>query len=147
MGEGGLSFGSGEAVASDELAVRIVAAYVRAHNVPKAQLPSLIITVRCALRAIGLSEVTGASDARISAVPVENSLTPEHLVCLEDGLPFKSLKRHLREQHQMSPNDYRAKWNLVPDYPMVAPLYSEKRSQLAKKMGLGGTPKSGERRR
>jgi predicted transcriptional regulator len=71
------------------------------------------------------------------AVPIKRSITPEHLVCLEDGKKFKSLKRHLRTQYQMTPDQYRAKWNLPADYPMVSPKYAAARSRLAKQMGLG----------
>ena len=71
------------------------------------------------------------------AVPVKKSITPDYLVCLEDGKKFKSLKRHLRTHYDMSPDEYRAKWNLPSDYPMVAPSYAEARSNLAKQMGLG----------
>jgi predicted transcriptional regulator len=70
-------------------------------------------------------------------VPVRRSITPDHLVCLEDGRKFKSLKRHLRTKYNMSPEDYRAKWGLAKDYPMVAPNYAKARSELAKQMGLG----------
>jgi predicted transcriptional regulator len=81
--------------------------------------------------------VAGPAEPLKPAVPIKRSITPTYLVCLEDGKKFKSLKRHLRTRYQMTPDQYRAKWNLPADYPMVAPDYAAARSQLAKQMGLG----------
>lgn len=117
-------------------ATGIVSAYVRNNTLQTDQLPDLIRSVHAAL--VELSHPQAApSEAPKPAVPVKKSIFREHLVCLEDGLKFKSLKRHLRSKYGMSPEEYRAKWGLPADYPMVAPGYSEKRSKLAKKMGLG----------
>jgi predicted transcriptional regulator len=114
----------------------IVSAYVRNNTLPTHELPGLIRSVYAALD--GLSqEMAPEPEPLKPAVPIKRSIFKEHIVCLEDGLKFKSLKRHLRSKYGMSPEDYRQKWGLPPDYPMVAPGYSEKRSKLAKKMGLG----------
>jgi predicted transcriptional regulator len=120
-----------------EMTADIVSAYVGNNSVSAAELPSLIQSVHRAL-----SGITGAPEApevapKEPAVPVRRSITPDHLICLEDGRKFKSLKRHLRTKYNMSPEDYRAKWNLPKDYPMVAPNYAKARSDLAKQMGLG----------
>jgi predicted transcriptional regulator len=101
-------------------------------------LPALISEVHSALnRVIGGVAPVLPVEAPKPAIPVKKSITADYLVCLEDGKKFKSLKRHLRTQYNMSPEQYREKWGLPPDYPMVAPNYAEARSQLAKKMGLG----------
>jgi predicted transcriptional regulator len=120
-----------------ELTADIVAAYVGNNAVPAADLPSLIADVYQALAAAtgGVKEKEVVEEK--PAVPVRRSVTPEHVVCLEDGKKFKSLKRHLRTHHNMTPEEYREKWGLPADYPMVAPNYAEARSSLAKKMGLG----------
>ena len=120
-----------------ELTAEIVSAYVSNNIVPASEIPSLIDQVHAAL-----SRVTGKSgDAPAEqlkpAVSVKKSVTAEHIVCLEDGKKFKSLKRHLRTQYNMTPEQYREKWSLGADYPMVAPNYAAARSQLAKQMGLG----------
>ncbi len=117
-------------------ATGIVSAYVRNNTLQVSELPDLIRSVHAALE--DLSRPGSAPvEAPTPAVPVRKSIYKEYLVCLEDGLKFKSLKRHLRSKYGMSPEEYRAKWGLPADYPMVAPGYSEKRSKLAKKMGLG----------
>lgn len=115
----------------------IVAAYVSHNAVSMEQLPVLIAQVHAALSNISAEAGAMAPETRKPAVPVKRSVTAEHLVCLEDGKKFKSLKRHLRTQYNMSPEQYRERWNLPADYPMVAPSYAAKRSQLAKRMGLG----------
>ena len=121
-----------------ELTADIVSAYVSNNSVPAGELPALIGDVHAALnRVIGGAAPAAPVEAPKPAVAVKKSITPEYLVCLEDGKKFKSLKRHLRTQYNMSPEQYREKWNLPADYPMVAPSYAEARSQLAKKMGLG----------
>ncbi|MBU6319169.1 MAG: MucR family transcriptional regulator [Alphaproteobacteria bacterium] len=120
-----------------ELSTDIVSAYVSNHQVAAADLPALIESVHGALASV-LSPAPPAekSDLR-PAVPVRRSVTDEHIVCLEDGKKFKSLKRHLRTRYDMSPEAYREKWGLPSDYPMVAPNYARQRSELARKMGLG----------
>ena len=121
-----------------DLAAHIVAAYVGNNSVPVAELPNLIYDVVGALsRVQGGAPVEVEAEPVRPAVPVKKSVTNDYIICLEDGKKFKSLKRHLRTQYNMSPEQYREKWGLPPDYPMVAPNYAEARSQLAKKMGLG----------
>jgi predicted transcriptional regulator len=120
-----------------ELTAGIVSAYVSNNTVASSDIPSLINQIHAALLRVS----TGTSDAQPEplkpAVSIKKSITPDHLVCLEDGKKFKSLKRHLRTQYNMTPEQYRDKWGLPPDYPMVAPNYAQARSQLAKQMGLG----------
>ncbi|WP_439493017.1 MucR family transcriptional regulator [Bosea sp. (in: a-proteobacteria)] len=120
------------------LTADIVSAYVSNNSVPASDLPALINDVHAALSRVvsGVAPVVPAEAPR-PAIPVKKSITADYLICLEDGKKFKSLKRHLRTQYNMSPEQYREKWGLPPDYPMVAPNYAEARSQLAKKMGLG----------
>ncbi len=120
-----------------DMAAEIVAAYVAGNEVAQQDLPALIRTVHMALR-----DVSGASprppEATLEpAVPIKKSVSAEYIICLEDGKRFKSLKRHLRTRYAMTPDEYRAKWNLPHDYPMVAPNYAKERSNLAKRMGLG----------
>ena len=122
-----------------ELAARIVSAYVRNHSVAVGDLPGLIHDVHQAL--VRVARGTDASRApQKPAVSPRRSVTPEYIVCLEDGKKFKSLRRHLQSQYAMSPEQYREKWGLPADYPMVAPNYAATRSALAKKMGLGRQP-------
>src|SRR5215470_16803671 len=120
-----------------ELTASIVSAYVSNNSVPASDLPALISQVHGALTRIVRGQSEAASEARKPAVSVKKSITPEHLVCLEDGKKFKSLKRHLRTRYNLTPEQYREKWGLAPDYPMVAPNYAAARSHLAKQMGLG----------
>jgi predicted transcriptional regulator len=124
-----------------EMVSDIVSAYVAHNPVPVSDLPKLIEKVHATLTEIG--GAGGEEDKRDlkPAVPVRRSITDDHIVCLEDGKKFKSLKRHLRTRYDMSPDDYRQKWNLAADYPMVAPNYAKQRSALARKMGLGQTKK------
>ena len=119
-----------------ELAADIVAAYVSNNSVPASDLPSLIDVIHGALRSAG-GPAKAAVEPPKPAVPARKSITEEFIICLEDGLRFKSLKRHLRTRYDMSPEQYREKWGLAPDYPMVAPTYAKARSALAKEMGLG----------
>jgi len=120
-----------------ELTAEIVSAYVSNNTVPASEIPGLINQVYAALsRVSGKSGDTPAEQLK-PAVSVKKSVTAEHIVCLEDGKKFKSLKRHLRTQYNMTPEQYREKWSLGADYPMVAPNYAAARSQLAKQMGLG----------
>ncbi|WP_373503905.1 MucR family transcriptional regulator [Aestuariivirga sp.] len=121
-----------------ELATQIVAAYVGKTAVEQADLPKLIADVHRALEqaASGSAARDDAADAK-PAVNVKKSITPDYLICLEDGKKFKSLKRHLRTHFNLTPEQYREKWGLPSDYPMVAPNYANSRSKLAKNMGLG----------
>jgi predicted transcriptional regulator len=120
-----------------EMTTDIVSAYVGNNTVSATDLPALIQSVYQALNGVttGVAEVEAAP--KEPAVSVKKSITPDHLICLEDGRKFKSLKRHLRTKYNMSPEEYREKWGLPKDYPMVAPNYAEARSNLAKQMGLG----------
>lgn len=120
-----------------EMTAEIVAAYVENNTISTTDLPGLIQSVHRALSGISTGAETVEVAPKEPAVPVRRSITPDHLVCLEDGRKFKSLKRHLRTKYNMSPEDYRAKWGLAKDYPMVAPNYAKARSELAKQMGLG----------
>ena len=137
-------FIEGEAAMPDSLKVAfatgIVSAYVRNNTLDTAELPDLIRSVHAALVSLSHTEEAVPEPPK-PAVPVKKSIYKDYLVCLEDGLKFKSLKRHLRSRYGLSPDEYRQKWGLPADYPMVAPGYSEKRSKLAKKMGLGRAPK------
>ena len=120
-----------------ELTADIVSAYVSNNTVAAGELAGLIGDVHNALSRI----VTGVQEAPVEApkpaIAVKRSITPDYIICLEDGKKFKSLKRHLRTQYNMTPEQYREKWGLPADYPMVAPNYAEARSKLAKEMGLG----------
>jgi len=121
-----------------ELTADIVSAYVSNNSVPASDLPALISEVHSALsRVIGGAAPVVQVEAPKPAIPVKKSITADYLICLEDGKKFKSLKRHLMTHYDMTPDQYREKWNLDPSYPMVAPNYAAARSQLAKKMGLG----------
>jgi predicted transcriptional regulator len=126
-----------------EMTVDIVSAYVGANQVPPQDLPALIRTVYGALKDVGVGVSVAVEPALEPAVPIKRSVTPEFIVCLEDGKKFKSLKRHLRTRYGMTPEDYRAKWGLSHDYPMVAPNYAKERSDLAKRMGLGTARRAG----
>ena len=121
-----------------ELAAEIVAAYVGNNPVPQAELPKLIGEVYRSLEsAVGGEALKDEQGELRPAVNVRKSVTSEYIICLEDGKKFKSLKRHLRTHYSLSPEQYREKWGLPADYPMVAPKYAEARSSLAKRMGLG----------
>jgi predicted transcriptional regulator len=120
-----------------ELTADIVSAYVSNNSVPATDISALISQVHSALMRVSNGQGEVVSETLKPAVAVKKSITPEYLICLEDGKKFKSLKRHLRTQYNMTPEHYREKWGLAPDYPMVAPKYAEARSQLAKQMGLG----------
>ena len=120
-----------------ELAADIVSAYVSNNSVAASDLPSLINEVHVALTRVSTGTVETVVEAPKPAVPLKKSVTSDYIICLEDGKKFKSLKRHLRTQYNMSPEEYREKWGLPADYPMVAPNYAAARSELAKKMGLG----------
>jgi MucR family transcriptional regulator, transcriptional regulator of exopolysaccharide biosynthesis len=120
-----------------ELTAEIVSAYVSNNTVAAGDIPSLINQVHAALSRVSGKSGDGSAEPLKPAVSLKKSITPEFIVCLEDGKKFKSLKRHLRTQYNMTPEQYREKWGLNADYPMVAPNYAAARSQLAKQMGLG----------
>ncbi len=118
------------------LTADIVAAHVSNNNVDVGDIPGLIRSVHDALNGLGTT-VEEAPTKLDPAVPVRNSIKPDYIVCLEDGRKLKMLKRHLMTHYNLTPEQYRAKWNLPADYPMVAPNYAEQRRSLAKKIGLG----------
>lgn len=120
-----------------ELTADIVSAYVSNNSVSAGDIPNLINQVHSALIRVSSGQPEAPVEPLRPAVPVKRSITPDYIVCLEDGKKFKSLKRHLRTQYDITPEQYREKWALPPDYPMVAPNYAAARSQLAKQMGLG----------
>lgn len=120
------------------LVAHIVSAFVSHNSVPAAELPTLIASTHGALIGLGKEAAPHLVEQKlVPAVPIKKSITPDLLICLEDGLKFKSLRRHLNSKYGMTPAEYRQKWGLPADYPMVAPAYSEARSNLAKRMGLG----------
>jgi predicted transcriptional regulator len=128
---------TGDSSSFIELTANIVSAYVSNNTVPSADVPNLISQVHAALKRVSGDQAAAPAEPLKPAVPIKRSVTPEYIVCLEDGQKFKSLKRHLRTRYGVTPEQYREKWGLPPDYPMVAPKYAEARSQLAKQMGLG----------
>ena len=125
--------GSENDTTSLEFVSKIVSAYVSKNSLPPSELPQLIWTVHEALKRPGQA----ASSPPEPAVPIKKSVTPDYVICLEDGKKLKMLKRHLRTAFDMSPDEYRQRWGLPSDYPMVAPKYGARRSELAKKIGLG----------
>lgn len=129
------------------LTADVIAAYVSNNEVSPLELPELIRSVHNALGGIGGTEAAQPAEKQKPAVPIKRSVTPDYIVCLEDGKRLKMLKRYLRSHYDMSPEDYRAKWNLPADYPMVAPNYSKQRSQFAKDIGLGTGGRGGRGRR
>ena len=118
-------------------AADIVSAFVTKNSVPAGEVPNLIGEVHSVLLRIGSKVVEPLVEAPKPAVSPRKSVTNDFLICLEDGRKFKSLKRHLRTHYNLSPEEYREKWSLAPDYPMVAPSYAKARSALAKESGLG----------
>jgi predicted transcriptional regulator len=120
-----------------ELAAEVVSAYVTKNSLRPGDLPALIESVHRALAAAAKGPQEQPVENLNPAVPIKKSVTPDYIVCLEDGKKFKSLKRHLRTAYDMTPDQYRSKWGLPADYPMVAPNYAAARSALAKTMGLG----------
>ena len=115
----------------------VAAAYVSNNNLPSAQLPDVIRTIHESLAALSGAKVAAASEPPTPAVAIKKSITPDYIVCLEDGKKLKMLKRHLRSTYNMTPDEYRHRWGLPADYPMVAPNYAAQRSAFAKKIGLG----------
>jgi predicted transcriptional regulator len=128
------------------LTTEIVAAHVSNNTVPSTELPDLIRLVYSSLSSQGVEIKEEPQEKLSPAVPVKKSVTPEYIICLEDGKKLKMLKRHLKTRYNMSPEDYRKRWGLPDDYPMVAPAYAEQRSSLAKKIGLGTKPRARGRR-
>lgn len=128
-----------------ELTADIVSAYVSKNPVPAGQLPDLLKTVSNTMRSLASGEQEPVEEAREPAVSIRSSVKDDYIVCLEDGKKFKSLKRHLRTHHDLTPDQYRQKWGLKHDYPMTAPSYTAKRSELAKSIGLG--QKGGKRKK
>lgn len=129
-----------------EMTADIVSAFVAKNSVAADQLGGLIRSTHQALAS--LSSSAAAPEApRAPAAPIKRSVRPDHIICLEDGKKFKSLKRHLRVEHGLSPSEYRARWGLPGDFPMVAPEYAERRSQMAKSIGLGRKTKRPARRK
>jgi len=118
------------------LTTEIVAAHVSKNTVSAADLPQLIAQVYQSLASVGKGQAQTA-ERPDPAVPVKKSIHPDYLICLEDGKKLKMLKRHLKTAYDMTPEQYRERWNLAPDYPMVAPNYARQRSRLAKEIGLG----------
>ncbi len=124
-----------------ELTSEIVAAYVSNNPIAAAQLPELITSTFQTVSSLTATANSTEPEQKDPAVSVKKSIRDDHLVCLEDGKKFKSLKRHLMSHHGLTPDEYRARWNLRSEYPMVAPAYAERRSKLAKEIGLGRKPK------
>ena len=120
------------------LVADIVSAYVSNNSLPAAEISTLIAEVHAVVAKLSKDPPENTQpDPPKPAVPIKKSITEEYLICLEDGRKFKSLKRHLRTRYNLTPEQYRAKWQLPPDYPMVAPGYAQTRSRMAKDMGLG----------
>ncbi len=122
----------------------IVGAHVSHNPIAAAELPSVIVTVHQALATLGPEE---PAPKPTPAVPIKRSVTPDYIICLEDGKKQKMLKRHLKTAHGMSPNEYRERWGLPRDYPLVSPNYAKQRSALAKKIGLGRKPGTNKKAR
>ena len=121
-----------------EMTAEIVSAYVEHNSVPAGELPALIKSVHDSLGLLsGERKAEAQPEPLQPKVPIKKSVSAEYIVCLEDGRRFKSLKRHLHAEHGLSPDEYRSKWGLAKDYPMVAPAYADARSNLAKTIGLG----------
>ena len=129
------------------MAVDVVAAYVSNNRVSSGQVGDVIEKVFSSMNSLGMATAEARGGAQKPAVPTRRSVTPNYIVCLEDGKKLKMLKRHLRTAYGMTPAEYRVKWNLAADYPMVAPNYAKQRSEFAKKIGLGRKPGQKVKRR
>ena len=130
-----------------DLTANIVSAYLSNNPTPASEIPNLINQVHSALTRVSSGHGEGApSEPLKPAISVKRSITPDYIVCLEDGKKLKMLKRHLKTRYNLSPEEYRKRWGLPDDYPMVAPNYAEQRSSLAKKIGLGTKPRARGRR-
>jgi len=123
-----------------DLSADIVCAYVSHNAISPTDLPKVIADVHLALKNLRAGEISQPQEELKPVVPIRKSISPEYIICLEDGKKFKSLKRHLRTHYNLTPEEYREKWGLPADYPMVAPSYSATRSRLAKDNGLGRKP-------
>ncbi len=123
------------------LTADIVSSHLSNNSVPASELPKLIEEVYRTLRSV--SEKQTEAEKPVPAVPIRRSITPDYLICLEDGKKLKMLKRYLKTRYNMTPDEYRARWGLGPDYPMVAPNYAKQRRELAKKIGLGTKRRKG----
>ena len=130
-----------------KLATEIVAAYVSNNPIPVSEVPAMIKSVHSTLGGLGNGLIGRHHSSQKPAIPIKRSVNPDYIVCLEDGKKLKMLKRYLRSNYSMTPEEYRAKWGLPADYPMVAPNYAAQRSEFAKKIGLGRTASSSTRRR
>ena len=129
-----------------QMTANVVSAYVANNVLPANQLSDIIATVFSSLQSLGSGQVEPRPELMRPAISIKKSITPDYLVCLEDGEKLKTLKRHLRTTYDLTPDEYRAKWGLAPDYPMVAPNYAAQRSAFAKEIGLGrGSTKRGPR--
>ena len=120
-----------------DMTAEIVSAYVGNNLVDPSKIPSLIQEIYDSLASVGAEDVGAEQEGLVPAVDIASSVSDDYIICLEDGKQFKSLKRHLRTRYALSPDEYRSKWGLDSDYPMVAPNYAKARSRLAKEMGLG----------
>jgi len=131
-----------------EMTTTVVAAYLRNNTAASAQISEVIHTVHDALKSLSDGRAEPEPEPQKPAVPIRRSVMPDYIVCLEDGKQLKMLKRHLRTTYGMTPDEYRAKWGLPADYPMVAPNYAQQRSDFAKKIGLGrqATRRTGRRK-
>ena len=139
---------SGKADDLIKFASEIIAAYVSNNPTPISELPAMIRSVHATLRSLSGGGNTEIATTQKPAVAVKKSVTPEYIICLEDGKKLKMLKRYLRSRYGLSPEEYRSKWGLPAEYPMVAPSYAAQRSEFAKKIGLGrGAPAAKSRRR
>jgi len=121
------------------MTTQVVASYLGKNDLSADRIPEIINTIYVSLRDLDVATTETKAEPAKPAVPVRKSVTPEYIICLEDGKKLKMLKRHLRTMYNMSPDDYRAKWGLPADYPMVAPNYAAQRSEFAKQIGLGRT--------
>jgi predicted transcriptional regulator len=128
-----------------EMTADIVSSFVSKNKMGVTELTVLISQVHAALTAAGKGKSEAEPEKLEPAVPIKSSVKPDHIICLEDGKKFKSLKRHLKSSFGMTPDEYRKKWGLSYDYPMVAPAYAAKRSELAKSMGLGNMRQKAEK--
>ena len=128
------------------MAVDIVAAYLSRNQLPTTRIPEVITTIVGSLDGLDRAGAAPPAEPQKPKVPIRRSVTPDFVICLEDGKKLKMLKRHLRTAYNMTPEEYRAKWRLPPDYPMVAPNYSKQRSEFARKIGLGRKPNQRRRR-
>ncbi|HSD35052.1 MAG TPA: MucR family transcriptional regulator [Alphaproteobacteria bacterium] len=128
------------------MTAEVVSAYLSNNLLPASQISEVIQTVHTSLNSLGAGRTDSAVEPPKPAVPVKKSVTSDYIICLEDGKKLKMLKRHLRSTYNMTPDEYRTKWGLPSDYPMVAPNYAQQRSEFAKKIGLGRNSGRGSRR-